>query len=106
MLELTPKQIVEELDKYIVGQDAAKRAAAVAIRNRWRRRQLPDDLRDEVMSSLFGRHAKSMRKRALGIDVRSVTTEHRRRSISHENNTLKNLLPMRLGRRIASASMG
>jgi len=48
VLELTPKQIVEELDKYIVGQDAAKRAAAVAIRNRWRRRQLPDDLRDEV----------------------------------------------------------
>jgi ATP-dependent HslUV protease ATP-binding subunit HslU len=48
MLELTPKEIVEALDKYIVGQDAAKRAAAVAIRNRWRRRQLPDDLRDEV----------------------------------------------------------
>ncbi len=48
MLELTPKQIVKALDKYIVGQDAAKRAAAVAIRNRWRRRQLPEDLRDEV----------------------------------------------------------
>lgn len=48
MTELTPKQIVEALDKYIIGQTAAKRAAAVAIRNRWRRRQLPDDLRDEV----------------------------------------------------------
>lgn len=48
MTELTPKQIVEALDKYIIGQDAAKRAAAVAIRNRWRRRQLPEDLRDEV----------------------------------------------------------
>ena len=48
MQELTPKQTVEALDKYIVGQNAAKRAAAVAIRNRWRRRQLPDELRDEV----------------------------------------------------------
>ena len=48
MQELTPQQIVEELDKHIVGQQAAKRAAAVAIRNRWRRRQLPEDLREEV----------------------------------------------------------
>ncbi|MCH9003408.1 MAG: AAA family ATPase, partial [Planctomycetes bacterium] len=48
MKELTPQEIVEALDKYIVGQQAAKRAAAVAIRNRWRRLQLPDDLRDEV----------------------------------------------------------
>jgi len=48
MEELTPKQTVEALDKYIVGQNAAKRAAAIAIRNRWRRRQLPDQLREEV----------------------------------------------------------
>ena len=48
MDDLTPQQIVEALDKYIVGQQAAKRAAAVAIRNRWRRRQLPEDIRDEV----------------------------------------------------------
>ncbi len=48
MKELTPKQIVKALDKHIVGQQAAKRAAAVAIRNRWRRQQLPDDLREEV----------------------------------------------------------
>jgi len=48
MKDLTPKEIVKKLDEYIVGQDAAKRAAAVAIRNRWRRRQLPDDLRNEV----------------------------------------------------------
>src|SRR6266576_561255 len=40
MEHLTPRQIVEELDRYIVGQDAAKRAVAVAIRNRWRRQQL------------------------------------------------------------------
>ncbi len=47
--ELTPRQIVEELDKYIIGQDAAKRAVAVAVRNRYRRQQLPEDLRDEVI---------------------------------------------------------
>ncbi|HEX8173250.1 MAG TPA: ATP-dependent protease ATPase subunit HslU [Thermoanaerobaculia bacterium] len=45
---LTPKQIVRELDKYIVGQRAAKRAVAIALRNRWRRQQLPPELRDEV----------------------------------------------------------
>jgi ATP-dependent HslUV protease ATP-binding subunit HslU len=46
--ELTPRQIVQELDRYIVGQDAAKRAVAVAIRNRWRRQQLPPELRSDV----------------------------------------------------------
>jgi ATP-dependent HslUV protease ATP-binding subunit HslU len=45
---LTPRQIVAELDRYIVGQAAAKRAVAVAIRNRWRRQQLPADLRKDV----------------------------------------------------------
>lgn len=48
MENLTPVQIVEELDKYIVGQDEAKRKVAIALRNRWRRQQLPADLRDEV----------------------------------------------------------
>src|SRR3990172_3669082 len=46
---LTPKQIVEELDKYIIGQDKAKRAVAIALRNRYRRRLLTDDLREEVI---------------------------------------------------------
>jgi ATP-dependent HslUV protease ATP-binding subunit HslU len=45
---MTPRQIVKELDRYIVGQDAAKRAVAIAIRNRWRRQQLPEDLRKDV----------------------------------------------------------
>src|SRR5438046_1954977 len=48
MAELTPRQIVAELDKYIVGQDAAKKSVAIAIRNRWRRQQLPPDLRKDV----------------------------------------------------------
>jgi len=46
--ELTPRQIVTELDRHIVGQDDAKRAVAIAIRNRWRRQRLEDDMRDEV----------------------------------------------------------
>ena len=45
---LTPRQIVSELDKYIVGQDAAKRSVAIALRNRWRRQQVPPELRDEI----------------------------------------------------------
>jgi ATP-dependent HslUV protease ATP-binding subunit HslU len=48
MSALTPRQIVAELDKYIIGQDDAKRAVAVALRNRWRRQQLAPELRDEV----------------------------------------------------------
>jgi ATP-dependent HslUV protease ATP-binding subunit HslU len=46
---LTPTEIVAELDRYIVGQDAAKRAVAIALRNRWRRFRVPAELRDEVM---------------------------------------------------------
>ncbi len=46
--DLTPRQVVAELDRYIVGQNDAKRAVAIAIRNRWRRQQLPDELRQEV----------------------------------------------------------
>ena len=49
MRELTPRKIVEELDKYIVGQKEAKRAVAIAIRNRWRRLQLSAEMREEVM---------------------------------------------------------
>src|SRR5262250_1497280 len=45
---LTPKEIVRELDRYIVGQRAAKRAVAVALRNRWRRQQVPPELREEI----------------------------------------------------------
>ena len=48
MKDLTPKEIVQELDKYIIGQDNAKRSVAIALRNRWRRRQVPVELRDEI----------------------------------------------------------
>ena len=48
MSDLKPSEIVEELDKYIIGQDNAKRSVAIALRNRWRRRQVPEDLRDEI----------------------------------------------------------
>jgi len=47
--ELTPKQIVAELDKYIIGQDKAKKSVAIALRNRWRRQQVSKELREEIM---------------------------------------------------------
>ncbi len=49
MTNFTPREIVSELDRFIIGQDDAKRAVAVALRNRWRRQQLPEDLREEVL---------------------------------------------------------
>jgi ATP-dependent HslUV protease ATP-binding subunit HslU len=48
MSDLKPSEIVKELDKYIIGQDKAKRSVSVALRNRWRRQQVPEDLRDEI----------------------------------------------------------
>ncbi|MCW8845974.1 MAG: ATP-dependent protease ATPase subunit HslU [Gammaproteobacteria bacterium] len=48
MSQMTPREIVQELDKHIVGQDDAKRAVAIALRNRWRRMQLPEQLRAEI----------------------------------------------------------
>lgn len=49
MKELTPRQIVNELDKYIIGQDKAKKMVAIALRNRWRRQQVDGDLREEII---------------------------------------------------------
>src|SRR5580765_5832258 len=48
MSQMTPEEIVSELDKHIVGQNDAKRAVAIALRNRWRRQQVPDPLRQEI----------------------------------------------------------
>src|SRR5512143_1703896 len=49
MEEFTPRQIVKELDKYIIGQTKAKRSVAIALRNRWRRQQVQGELRQEIM---------------------------------------------------------
>ena len=49
MKELTPKQIVKELNRYIIGQNDAKKAVAIALRNRWRRQQVEGSLRNEIM---------------------------------------------------------
>ena len=48
MVELTPKEIVEELDKYIIGQDKAKKAVAIALRNRYRRNLLSEEFKEEI----------------------------------------------------------
>src|SRR6516225_11700012 len=49
MTSFSPREIVSELDRFIVGQNEAKRAVAIALRNRWRRQQLPDSLKEEVL---------------------------------------------------------
>ena len=48
MSDMTPKQVVEELDKHIIGQTDAKRAVSIALRNRWRRLQLPENISNEI----------------------------------------------------------
>ena len=56
--QLTPRQIVAELDKYIVGQDDAKKAVAIALRNRWRRQRVEEELREEILpNNLIGYNA-------------------------------------------------
>src|SRR5690625_7205056 len=47
--EMTPREIVAELDKYIIGQTEAKKSVAIALRNRWRRQNAPEDMREEIM---------------------------------------------------------
>ena len=49
MQAFSPREIVSELDRYIIGQDDAKKSVAIALRNRWRRQQLPEDMREEVL---------------------------------------------------------
>ena len=48
MSAMTPREIVQELDRYIIGQDEAKRSVAIALRNRWRRQQVSDEMRKEI----------------------------------------------------------
>ena len=49
MQSFSPREIVSELDRYIIGQDEAKKSVAIALRNRWRRQQLGDDMKDDVL---------------------------------------------------------
>ena len=50
---LSPREIVSELDRYVIGQKAAKRAVAIALRNRWRRQALKNEMKDEVLPKIF-----------------------------------------------------
>ena len=80
-IELTPKQIVEKLDSYIIGQDKAKRAVAVALRNRVRRLKLPEDIRDEVEATKYtevgyvGRDVESMVRDLMAVGYNDVKAE-------------------------------
>ena len=49
----SPREIVSELDKFIIGQKKAKKAVAVALRNRWRRKQLPENLKEEILPKTY-----------------------------------------------------
>ena len=53
MSDLTPREIVSELDRHVIGQHNAKRAVAIALRNRWRRKRLPANLREETTPKIF-----------------------------------------------------
>ncbi len=77
--ELTPREIVAELDKYIVGQSDAKKCVAVALRNRFRRRKLPDTIKDEWIEDIedLGDMMDSFidaQKHETGFDIRYNTT--------------------------------
>jgi ATP-dependent HslUV protease ATP-binding subunit HslU len=70
MSQLTPKEIVNELDKYIIGQDKAKKAVAIALRNRYRRQQLDKEMQDEITPKniiMVGRPAWAKRRSPAGL---------------------------------------
>ena len=75
---LTPRAIVQQLDQYIVGQDEAKRSVAIALRNRWRRQQLPEGLREDVLPKNIimigptGVGKTEIARRLAGLDRKSV----------------------------------
>ena len=71
MSTMTPREIVSELDRYIVGQDDAKRAVAIALRNRWRRQQPDDDLREDVLP-MTSRPLKGGRERSPAVEATRV----------------------------------
>ena len=57
MTDLTPREIVSELDKFIIGQNSAKKAVAIALRSRWRRKKVKSPLREEIFpKNIFGKY--------------------------------------------------
>ena len=89
--ELTPKQIVAELNKYIVGQGEAKKSVSIALRNRWRRKRLSEDMQDESsprISCSSGRLASARRKSPAAWPSSSA----RRSSKSKRRNTPKSVM--------------
>src|SRR5207253_2334481 len=116
-LTLTPAQIVAELDRYIVGQEKAKRAVAIALRNRWRRQNLPVELRDEVAPDASRATAKGKQRqqvRAGRLDARLAELEMQQQSLVmievlagqgmeemgiHLKDMLSNIMPSRTKRR-------
>ena len=83
MSEMTPREIVSELDKHIIGQDNAKRSVAIALRNRWRRMQLNEELRHEVtpknilMIGPTGVGKTEIARRLMTKKSRSILPQHR-----------------------------
>ena len=53
IVSFSPREIVSELDRFVIGQSQAKRAVAIALRNRWRRQELPEEIKEEVLQKIF-----------------------------------------------------
>ena len=53
IVSFSPREIVSELDRFVIGQSQAKRAVAIALRNRWRRQELPEEIKEEVLPKIF-----------------------------------------------------
>lgn len=73
MSQMTPREIVQELEKHIIGQDEAKRAVAIALRNRWRRVQVDEPLRGEIPSTEASFGKSLLENRALLDPVSGLT---------------------------------
>ena len=89
MSELTPREIVSELDKYIIGQKEAKKAVAIALRNRWRRMQVSKDLRTEIVPKnilMIGPTGVGKTEIARRL-AKLVQVTHRLRGISRERDS-------------------
>src|SRR5947199_271418 len=100
MPTFTPREIVSELDRYIVGQRAAKRAVAIALRNRWRRLPVPEPLRDEIAPKtiiMIGPPcvARTELSRRVAPRIQVMTPQGMEESETNLKDMLQNLLPKR-----------